>query len=64
MVNNAGFSGNLRFFNLTEIIVNSLRKQFSTLHTLLLSTNSGTNFRQLSQKRLPKQPYVNGRQKF
>jgi len=55
-VNNVGFKDSLRFFTLAEIIVNSLRKPCSDLCTLLLSANSGIDFRKLSWKGLSDMP--------
>ena len=50
MVNSLGFRGNLAFFSLANIIVNAFCGPKNRNHTLLLSANSGGDFRRLSPK--------------
>ncbi len=50
MVNSFGFKGILCFINLANIIIDLFREQRYDFRTLLLSVNSGDDFRQLSPK--------------
>jgi hypothetical protein len=61
MVNSLGFKGSLRFFNPAKIIVNSFLEQGDSNCTLLLSVNSGSNFRELSKWGLAEPKCTSGR---